>query len=211
MSYPVTVQFGGGQVCKIVLRGYLNRQIFLNVFYYASDAADAPADYLTLLLAWYNDAVSVYTPAMNNQAWVSDATFKIFSVAGVPVTPTLFMPPVQNFGTGGATPMPAQACGLITRRVLRLTNANRGRLYIPFPYTGAGSTAETPSGAYQSKCQAIADLLLPLTAVYLNTGQHWAPILLNERTGSWQELFATEVQPKWATQKRRGDYGKLNN
>lgn len=211
MPVPVLVPFGGGQLCKIVLRGYLNRQIFLNTYWYESDPADVPTNYLTLLLNWYSTATAPYTAVLCNPAWLSDATMKIYSPAGAPVSPTLFMPQSQQFGTAGATPMPGQSCGLITRRVLRLTNANRGRVYVPFPATSAGSFDETPNAAYVSNLEDIASSLLPLTVPLNVVGQKWSPILFNPVTTGYQPLFAWEAQPKWATQKRRGDYGKLNN
>jgi hypothetical protein len=205
---PVVVTVTDGDVVKIVVRCYAFGQVALNVYYYYVTSSAGGVDYKTLLALYQTLATGFYIPVMHSQALYVDTTMQIISGAGA-TTPTLFTASALVFGAATGNPMPQQVSGLITRRVNLTSNANRGRVYIPFPAAIAGSTVERPSSAYTTLLGNLQVGLLPTTAPISIGGQMWSPGLQG-RIAGFTPLLAALPSNKWATQKRRGDYGIPN-
>jgi hypothetical protein len=119
----------------------------------------------------------------------------------------------QGPGTGGVIGMARQASSLITWRTDLAGPGFRGRIYLPFPPTDAAQGGGFASAVFQAKCQAVADAIRNFTAVagaagatatvrqilWKKAGQVKTPVI----SGTAGNLFAT--------QKRRGSYGRPNS
>jgi hypothetical protein len=146
-------------------------------------------------------------PCMTSQAiWLGVNIQQIWPSLGVPARSQALLGP----GTDGALPMSKQTTGLVTKLTNLGGRAYRGRMYIPFPSTSSTTADAVPSAGYLTKLQAIGYAVFA-PAVY--DGSHnFTPVLFHK---AFPALSTTIVQARvgtaWATQRRRGDYGKLNS
>lgn len=114
-------------------------------------------------------------------------------------------------GTGA---LPTQVCGLVTLRTNRSGRTGRGRVYLPFPdAAGNSATLDSPNAAYVA---AVATWLTavqgPLTLTVGGNSLVFSLIVLNKvLPGGSPQVTAFVTQAKWATQRRRGPYGRLNS
>lgn len=119
-------------------------------------------------------------------------------------------------GTGGNDPLPRQITGITTKFTSQAGAGFRGRTYWPFPYKDAADTLGNPTVAQRAKMEALAAQLLspqPYSAgantVTLN------PELTHKRRADGTTLGPTPITAwhttqKYATQRRRGDFGSPN-
>lgn len=116
-------------------------------------------------------------------------------------------------GTAPGDPLPLAMCGIATKKTRTIGRAGRGRVYFAFPTENYNTSAGAPTAGYQSLMEIIMDQ-------YLDTGPFLAagglsvsvyPILFHRSTGTYTDIIGMEVRDKWATQHRRGDYGRLNS
>jgi len=123
----------------------------------------------------------------------------------------------QANGTGGATPLPAQVTGIYGTTSEFTGPAYRGRSYVPFPtseFVTAGPPP-IPSNAYLTLLGLLAlqfTGLLPIASGGVTVTVQW--ILVQFSVGgavfSYTPLTGFKLPQRWATQKRRGDYGRTN-
>lgn len=114
-------------------------------------------------------------------------------------------------GTGGADPIPAQVSGIITRFTALAGRKYRGRVYIPFPATVFNATDDTPSAAYVTALDLFADDITGTDEIGAggNTFQMQSCIFHRADNTSTPTLN-WRSNKKWATQRRRGNYGQPN-
>lgn len=124
--------------------------------------------------------------------------------AGVPAISSTSAGPGQNTGD----PLPRQVCGIITLRSIFAGRANRGRVYVQFPSEEVSDSTPKPSAFYLTQ-------LAPLGAAYaqnhviasgLNSNE-LVPVILHVATSTTTDIVVSVPRQKWATQRRRGDYG----
>jgi hypothetical protein len=210
-AFPIPVNILSGNVLQFIARFFYRGQLAENVYWYQVMDGNTPEDAFTNLNHWMNQAQSLYAPLLTNGALFCDATLRVYTSAMVPITPTLFTQALNLPGTGGTSPMPTQVAGIITRRVLLTKNTNRGRVYIPFPDKTASLATETPSGVYLTNLNLLKLALMPIIAPFQSDGmQPWAPGLGSITKGDFNGLVDCQTRAKWATQRRRGDYGTPN-
>lgn len=123
----------------------------------------------------------------------------------------------QGIGTAGATPLPGQISGIYTVQTGFAGRGFRGRVYVPFPAT-AGSTTTAPplmTGAYQTQLQDLANVCVGNQTVAAG-GATYAIVygLVHSKPLALKGVFIASTAAKfglnWATQRRRGDFGRLN-
>lgn len=108
--------------------------------------------------------------------------------------------------------LPTQTCGLISFFTNQLGKAGQGRMYMPFPYVGAMDANGTPNAGYLTGLNNMGTFFTnthnavdgAVTAVlqhvlYIPGGPPPLPIT---------SYLARDA---WATQRRRGSFGRLNN
>jgi hypothetical protein len=131
------------------------------------------------------------------------------------------LPVAQNtgagVGTGGAIPMPKQTAGLLRFQTLNAGPAGRGRWYLPFPPQDADSGGGTASAAYVLALLALGGEVG--VGISLSASGRTAilvrALVHNPPKGGGPVPVPSPVvdfvgSPFWATQKRRGSFGRTN-
>jgi len=126
-----------------------------------------------------------------------------------------------NAGDGivAGDPLPGQVSGIITLRTLNAGRKYRGRFYVPFPGEADNAPTGVPTGSYQTALDTLGTALVQ-TIVGVGSGGNTAnlePVLAkftyaNHEVQSVQTfLLDSRIgRPRWATQRRRGNYGAQN-
>lgn len=155
----------------------------------------------------------IYPPAMKNML-VSAANYHGLNVQKIfPLPPTVAVPSSVGAGPGLDTsePLPRQVSGIITLRTAFAGRRYRGRIYIPFPGELANDPNGVPSVAYVTGLVALANLVLP--PVVAGAGGNTSTltsVLFHRDTNTTDAITNAVAQSKWATQRRRGSYGRPN-
>lgn len=116
-------------------------------------------------------------------------------------------------GTGSASLLPRQVSGIITARTALAGKSYRGRLYIPFPGTGDldGTILAKPIASYQTRLNALGAALLPgFTAGVGGNTNSFAPVIFSKKLSASTPITQFLGQLLWATQRRRGGFGRPN-
>lgn len=129
---------------------------------------------------------------------------------------------VQNLTDAGLgvetnSGLPRQVSGIITKQSPVANRHGRGRVYIPFPastfLSPSGDNTDIPTAAYMPFLANIGtDVCSPFAVVDGANSIDLLPIIFN-RANPFASIFITGSRPnrKWATQRRRGDYGQANS
>jgi len=106
--------------------------------------------------------------------------------------------------------LPTQVSGIITLVTNLGGRAYRGRKYMPFPGEADNDPGAVPSAAYQAALTALAP---KFTATLTSAGANnvtLLPILWHRKTRTYTDLQGAVAKPLWATQRRRGMFGRKN-
>jgi len=107
--------------------------------------------------------------------------------------------------------LPLQTCGLITKLTNFVGRSNRGRMYIPFPSESHSTATGGVAGAYQTLMVACSNAaIFGGTLTGAGGTAAFKPIVLNQGFLSGPDITALRWNLKWATQRRRSDYGRPN-
>lgn len=121
---------------------------------------------------------------------------------------------VTGTGTGGGVALPKQTSALIRLRTLVLGKKGENRIYVPFPSQDANETTGLPNAGYIANLVNLALLLAGPIPCDSTTGAAGNLVpTVNKRPDNTipLTLIASGVAGHaWATQRRRGDYGKVN-
>lgn len=117
-------------------------------------------------------------------------------------------------GSEGQYPLPTQVSGIVTFQTAMAGRAYRGRFYMPFPPNTASDSISLgePSAAYLTDLSALMDAIaVPLTSGTLPDQASLVPIVYHTSLNTFDDIISHRVNAKWATQRRRGDYGRPND
>jgi len=129
---------------------------------------------------------------LNTDAWQSDN-----SNAGV--------------GTAGSVALPTQSAGLLTFVGNTLGKKGEGRQYLPFPAQADNQTVGIPSASYVTRLGTLGTLWV--TQINLTVAGQTANLIPGASSSpstSFVAINQYRAADAWATQKRRGSYGKFN-
>lgn len=152
----------------------------------------------------------LYGALINNHATYNGVQLtKIFpNPPAVPVSSTVG----SGVGVGGADALPLQVAGLLSLKTGFSGRAYRGRLYIPFPSQSGCNTQGGQGIGYQT---AAVNLALAYTAAPTITvgasSLKISPVIWHRSTATRTLVTSVGASPRWATQRRRGDYGRPNS
>lgn len=117
-------------------------------------------------------------------------------------------------GTTAEDSLPTQVCGIITKNTGIIGRANRGRSYIPFPGRDRQNNIGNPSAAYLNQLDIIGGTLFSiLTGVSSLTANAVTLVpMVTHLPGPLNRgpITGFIVRRRWATQRKRGDYGRPN-
>lgn len=212
MPYPPVLTVNpGDDICLTARISCDTRtQIGLNEYYYRVQALSAPEPLFTVLDAWATAAAAVYAPCLTSDSSFIGATMIVYS-GGIRFG-SYFSSIAPTVGTASPGLLPTQVSGIITRRVDLKGPKGRGRIYIPFPGTVFLDSDEHATPAYLALLSTLASTLMPLTAPYMTlAGNSWDPGLWSaSRPPNYSQMIDVRARRRWATQRRRGDYGTPN-
>lgn len=151
----------------------------------------------------------LYKPLVNNNSSYRGTGARI--IFPLPATGEVLDNTAAGVGTGGANALPRQTCGLLTLRTIFAGPKNRGRLYIPFPSTAFNDANGLPTAGYLVAADALGTALgqNQLCGVIPDTST-LIPVLFNRVTHASQVYSSIISRPRWATQRRRGSFGRPN-
>jgi hypothetical protein len=116
-----------------------------------------------------------------------------------------------DVGSDGPNSGPKQASGIIHIATDRAGPSGRGRCYVPFPSVAAPDVDGTPTTTYVVALNALADDLFNIAGIGQGADNISASQQVYHRLTSTATLSFVGVGKKlFATQKRRGDYGRVN-
>lgn len=115
-----------------------------------------------------------------------------------------------GIGLGTGDMMPKQTAGLIAYTTAFAGRGSRGRTYVPFPTEGMNDPTGVPAATYRTAVDSIAQMWMGIRTIGGPDGGTGTPVLFHKRTGGATLLLAYQVSSRWATQRRRGDYGRTN-
>lgn len=114
-------------------------------------------------------------------------------------------------GTGGSYANPTQTCGLIHWRTVKAGRAYRGRSYLAFPSQSLNDDDGQPnSGAITAMGTMLGAIGGPFV---ITTGGRLATVVLtlwHRALHTYDDVLSGAASGSWATQRRRGAFGKKN-
>lgn len=128
-------------------------------------------------------------------------------------------------GLSGTTDLPRQATGITSWKTDRSGRAERGRTYWPFPPAVFDTGDGVPLGIYVTAVKTIADIYSSVGVISVGPrSSTFAAVLYHRafkgdpthvppippRAASFDFITSYITRLKWATQRRRGSYGRAN-
>lgn len=168
-------------------------------------------DTLAVAVRFDNLFAPLYKLLLNNNAQYRGSTFERVSGA-LPFPIAARTIANAGIGTAGAIAMAKQTAGLIGLYTAFIGKKNRGRQFVPFPSTTSDAGNGLPTAAYGID---LANLALQLrTNISLTVGAdtvQFDPVIWNKLTPGSNLIVVTGTpRTTWATQRRRGDFGRAN-
>ena len=211
LNPPVTA---GDIILAVVRCDAPDLQAGENVLHYViSASAGAGVGLLDVANALFALKAPVYGPVIANAAQFSSVTCT--SIFPLPRSLSVKSTTAPVVGTGGIGLLPEQVSGIVKKRTLVGGRHGRGRAYIPFPADIDNSATGRPTVAYVT---ALATLALEmLTPVLVTVGAATVlldPCIVNRSVpislAATTPVLDTNAEASWATQRRRGNFGRPN-
>lgn len=129
----------------------------------------------------------------------------------LPLSVPLFGNTIGGSGSITGDAMPAQVCGLLSLRTNFGGKKFRGRIYLPFPGEDSSGTGGIPLPAYLAAAAVLKDdYITNLTIVGAAGSATLVPQIWHRLTRTSTDVVGGVVKGGWATQRRRGVFGKAN-
>lgn len=164
-----------------------------------SDVANAIAAYYT----------SRYVGLLNNNAYFNGVTLRRWLSPG---WGAYYYKALRVQGLAGADALPRQDAGIISWRTPISGRRGRGRSYVPFPAEADNDTTAIPGATYMSNLASLANRIITTGALVI-TGANVATfnlVIYSRDLGTFEQVDHFVTPRKWATQRRRGSFGRPN-
>lgn len=205
MATPIVV----GDVMQLRLCQYITNQIGLNLVHYRITAITGTPTVEAAATPWDGLWAPLYKPLMSNAA-----RWRGLGVRRLNPNPTIEYSAIANDGPGTSVtdPMSKVTCGIITKVTGFPGRGNRGRMYLSFPSEGLNDVDGTPTNAYVVALGVLSALIVLDQVVTGPVGSTatWRPVIRHRVSGTTLDITIAQSRKKWASQHRRGDYGRPN-
>jgi len=198
-----------GDVIQITTWCQADDQAGLNVFHYRVTAVSSVGSNSTSNLA--AGLQSAGLPAAMKAALSSKAYYKGMLVRRLYTDLSVDIGDATGGGQGTVSGdmLPRQICGFIRKQSDVPGRRLSGRFYMPFPGEGSNDPDSIPTETYQGLLQDIATILVSTRT--WGTGGSAEPVIWDRNTPANTRTYSTtRVAARWATQRRRGSFGKTN-
>jgi hypothetical protein len=199
-----------GHIIALKISSWYNNQLGLNVLHFRCAASTGGGMTETeVALAMEPVVTAVLLPLLAVPSQYLGLSVK--DLSNVPATASGVSGTLAGNGLGGAVALPTQVSGLITLRTPLSGRRGRGRCYIPFPAVTDNAAGDIPTGAYVTKLQNFATAVFTPQALVGGVGTASFIPVVKPATGlAVIDIIATQARTSWATQRRRGNYGRTN-
>lgn len=203
---PIPVAIGDVAQVRIIYKGATGEEAINTCYYVVTTVGGTPATDHDIAQAF--DAANAGT---FQSALPTDTHYD-----GVEVSVISFIPPgvTQKVGTGAGAgtwtsiAMGNQVSGIISWITRFAGPKYRGRIFFPFPGISA-ILAGVPTSLYLAALNAVAGAIFGFTTVSVGGRTcNLLPILWHRTTRTFDYITTANLPTKFATQKRRGNYGK---
>lgn len=201
---------------KIATYNNATFQLGLNVFHYGVRSitgtpldSDVTDQALTL-------AETLYPPLMTAAGYVYGASCQIIGAVGPPKVPATKVSATFPTGGAGTTPLPNQVTGIVTWKTYYAGRKYRGRTYLPFPdKVNSDNTQQKPNSSYVTLLNAWGNGwkagLSTVTGSGGSATLDFSVYALKPSVTFRAAIQGLIARDKWATQRRRGNYGRIND
>jgi hypothetical protein len=210
MAAAFLVQIGDYQEVSMYVGQ--QQQLAINRLQYLIASVTGPAQGADVFaLAFFNYISPFLHPCMTSLAEFINVGVRRLVPAPVTVE-QLASPPAPVAGSGGTSPLPGQVAGLLTKRTGLAGRKNRGRIYVPFPdQVHVNFNTNFPIAAYLADLNTLAlQLKSPITFIAAGTTYTCDLQLYHRATKTFTPTSDVISRPRFATQRRRGNYGRVN-
>lgn len=152
----------------------------------------------------------LYKAVMSSQATYRG--LQVQKIRPLPIHVATQSTAAAGVGLNAGDALPRQTSGILTKRTQFAGRAKRGRVYVPFAYEGANDATGNPIAAYVTGLTNLANELRIIKPIVGAGGNNceMRPVLFHRVPGTTDNISNIVSQAKWATQRRRGSYGRPN-
>jgi len=201
-----------GDFVEVKIYTFLDNQLGENVLYGMMQASVGPQDAATIAIDVRNWFRTKYTDLMANDAVFLGISLRTWGIAvGYPDFATIWskQDPWQA-GTAGAVPCPKQASGIVSKYTPYGGRRGQGRSYVPFPATDSVEADGNPTAAYLADLTTLGNAMVgPDPVGGGNYDIQWG-LMKWRQPNTFLALVNSIPRDRFATQRRRGDYGRVN-
>lgn len=199
-----------GDVVRLRVASYTANQQGINVIHYRVSTSNGSGQTdLQVATAIDSNLESRYKAVLSVAA-----RYRGVSVQKIRPLPVAFPQVVvanDGVGTVAGDMLATQVSGIVTSITNLAGPKYRGRVYIPFPGEGSSDANGIPTNAYVGNIDDIGDeLFSPLSIGVAPNDIVLQPVIFHRATNTFTDITGWVSRQKWATQRRRGSYGKTN-
>jgi len=199
-----------GDIIRVRIACYTANQQGINVVHFRVSNVAGTAVTDAAVAAALN---TVYAPRY--KACLSEqARYRGVSVQRIKPLPATFPQIVTSsdgVGTVTGDMMSTQTSGIISSQTNFAGAKYRGRVYIPFPGEDDNDVLGVPENAYVTNIDDLGDELFTSTIIGTAPNETTlVPGIYHRADQTFTDITNFVARQKWATQRRRGSYGKTN-
>lgn len=197
-------------IFRVRIACYTPTQAAINTIHFRCDSiAGASTDSATFATMIDTSFSTPYKNVMSDQARYRGLSVqRIFP--GIPPVPDIV---IASDGPGviASDLLPGQVSGIGSWRTALAGRKYRGRVYVPFPGESHNEPTGIPSAAYVTLLNTLLTALS--TTRTPGAGGDTAtlrPMIFHRATNTVDQIIAQTARQRWASQRRRGSYGRTN-
>jgi len=208
MGEAVAYNVQPGDIVQITNYCQAGDQVAVNVFNYLVSSITGGGPDLAACAGTFGDVVKdFYRACMGATAsWLGTKA----SVYGANPQPMPGFYANHGVGTGSGDLLPRATCGLIQWQTDYTGKSYRGRTYVPFPCEGLSGSDGEPTAGYLTAIDNLASAIITLNEFVSEFATATIALIINSRhLNTFSAVRTASFPQKWATQHRRGDYGRI--
>lgn len=187
-------------------------QIAVNNIHYIMFVENGSPTTEALLAAWGPQIRDAYAVLLSDEAFFYGLSLQRLVNGAAVAAPDVWVDETQGLEVSEL--LPKQSSGIISAYTLFPGPSGRGRIYVPFAGEGSNEPEGRPTLNYVDKLEALADEVYTrktYSAPDLDNEVTPWPIIYNRANNTNKNIQRYIARRAWATQRRRGDYGKQNH
>jgi len=200
----------GGQILEFRVWTNEAEQAAVNTYHYKVVTVTGTVTDVDAAIDFDAVMAPLYKPLMQNLSNYRGTQARIISLVPLPIAVTTSLN--AGVGTAGATGLPRQCAGLISWQTALAGPGHRGRTYLPFPSSFSDTGDGQPGLTYQNDLENLANALEGFGPITSGGGGSADVQLVLKVKAPVSPIPITDhvIRDHWATQRRRGSFGRAN-